>query len=455
MPNMMEMLRLKNIFGQPPIQNPSPMPTPPINGGNFSDMFGPKNDPYGNISLGPAMNKAAPAMALPAPSNPDMGYDVSGRMKDLYHPESTATDRFSSMIDQYPNREQYKPSMLRAIAAALTAFGRGGPEQAMQVIDEPFNDKLSDWKNKIGPAQNAATLERTTNSNERTMAYQTISQELRQQADEHKAKMDDTKAKIAQQRADVYQAKAENPNMKFDFKGPTVMITNPKTGEIKDSGIPTGSMSELDKMHLQQDNAMSQIDARGNNASALEDQRQGGRESLQTMRGWSTANIPDPNDPTKQIGVRINQDTGEVQPITLGDKGVGAVNKPGSGGRGSELPTQTKVRQANAARQLAVTHPELAKFIKMGNGNDFTIAPPSAGGFFSSAGPTPEQHKLMQDTIYGADEIPVSTVASHGAPNTPNTTVPVQGKVMRQRSPSTGQIRESTDGGKTWRIVSQ
>lgn len=450
MPSMLEMMRLKNLFGQPPIGNDMPSQggiTGNMQQPDFAGMFAPKSDPFGNMSIAPPSKVA---MALPAPvANDNSDYNVSNRMKEIYHPESAATDRFNELSSAYPDREKYKPSWARAMMAALSAFGPGGHQMGMQVMDEPFNDKLTDWKNKIGPAQQAATNERYSNTNERSLAFQTVSNELRQHALDAKEKMDETKSKIAQQRADVYQFKSEHPDLKIVItKGGNVQAINPKTGESHDTGIPTGSLTELDKMNLSQEHSLEQIGAKGVNASDLETQRQTGREGLAETRGWKIYNVPDGKGGQK--AVQINEATGDVRDVQSG----GPVSSPSGGGTKGELPTQAKVRVANAARQLAVNHPELAKFIKMGTGNEFTITPPSDGGFWSSAGPTKEQHKQITDAIYGSNELPITTAAAHGG--TPDAVVaPETPKILRQRSPSTGQIRESKDGGKTWQIVSQ
>jgi len=66
-----------------------------------------------------------------------------------------------------------------------------------------------------------------------------------------------------------------------------------------------------------------------------------------------------------------------------------------------ELPTQTRVRESNAARQLINTRPDLAKFVKTNPDGSFTISPPSAGGFFSAAGPTKQQLDEINSIIYG------------------------------------------------------
>lgn len=437
MPSLMEMLRLQNLFGAPQITAPG------IAGGDFMPQIeappfmGPKNDPFGNISFGPPTQQAMPAQTpmLPTQAQPTGGFDVGARMRELYQPETMAQDRFNTMLGEYP--EATKPGWLKVIGATLADLAR--PGTGMQVVEGGRTRKLADWKNKIGAAQDAASLERQTNVNERQLAGTIATQERLSKADEARAEKDAARTKIMQDRAEVYRLKSLKGNFRFDFSGPKVLIADPATGKVEQTDIDTGSLSDADKMALQQDNALELEGVRQGGRESLEGMRQTGREGLAETRGWTAFNTADGKT------ILVNQITGETKPIT----GVeGTLIKPGttSGGRTGELPTQTKVRQATAAREFAARNPELGKFIQFSPGNEFTIRPPATSRF--STGPTPEQYAQITKAIYG-DELPVSPVTSRSGA-TPSTGAP---KVMRQRSPSTGKIRESTDGGKTWRVV--
>jgi len=437
MPDLMTMLRLKNLFGAPPIGNDLPQ-----DGGIMGQMptemggFGPQPDPFGNISFGPATQQALPAQTPMAPvqTQPTGGFDVGARMRELYQPETVAQDRFNSMLGEYP--EAQKPGWLRVIGASLADLAR--PGSGMSVIEGNRGRKVADWKNKIGAAQDAASLERGTNVNERQLAGTIATQERLSAADQARAEKDAARTKIMQDRAEVYRLKSQAKNLKFNFSGPKVIVTDPATGEVKQTDIDTGSLSDADKMAVSQEDALERITTQGGETRKTEELRQTGREGLAETRGWTAFNTADGKT------ILVNQITGETKPIT----GVeGTLVKPGTNtntGRG-ELPTQTKVRQATAAREFAARNPELGKFIQFSPGNEFSIRPPASGW---SSGPTAEQYAKITKAIYG-DDIPVSPVTSRtGA--TPSTGAP---KIIRQRSPSTGKIRESSDGGKTWRIV--
>lgn len=424
-PNMMfDRLRLRNIF-EPMIGNDLPQQggitgNMPISPG-FPEGFGPTPEPPPLFNpppmevQPPEVGRQSPVPAISA------GDRVAQEMSRLYTPETEATQRFNEMLGKYPAQEEYKPGWLRTIGSALTAVGgsftpRGdyqmnpqAMEAGMQMAYEPYTRKLTDWKNQMGPAYQAASLERQSNVNERTMAYQTIAQQLRAEADEERAKKNDRDAAIRQQRADVYEFKAKNPQLKLIMtKGGNVQAFNPITKETSDLGIPTGSLTDADKMSLQQEQQLERIEATGGQQRQTERVRQEGRIETAETRGWK------PYEETLADGTKrtfmYNEITGETRERAPGGTPQGATPvKPGGNVSGrTELPTQTKVRQYNSARELANTRPDLAKFVRLGPGtNEFRITQPGKNFWGTATGPTEEQVAEIETAIYGA---PISQV---------------------------------------------
>lgn len=352
--------------------------------------------------------------------------DISLRMRQLYNPESSASDRLNKTIDEYPTHDN--PSIMRRIGASLAGVGYG-PEAGQEVLDSPFKEKLADWKNKLQPIENAASLERYNNTNERTNVYQTIAAQLKDEAEQHRVEKNERDAKIKEDRASVYRMKAEDPNYKFDFKGPTVIRTD-KNGNVLDTKISTGSLSDADKLEMGQTNALERIGATGDESRKTEETRQTGRETLKEQGAWKIYNVPDETDPTKQKAVQINEYTGEVRPVKIS----GGVNKPSGVGSSAkpELPSQTKTRQFNKARQAIIEHPEWSKYIHI-QGTNFNVDPPSSGfmGTNVGAGPDEATHKAISDYIFG--------------------TTNESNKPIEKTIPGTDKIAVSTDGGKTWK----
>jgi len=445
MPNFLEALRLRNIFNPMPIGNDLPSQggiTGNLPTGGFADIFKGKN-PFETIDFGVGdvdFSQPTPSPVTQTPTVTSPADRIRQRMMELYTPKTEATDRFNELVRNYPKYE--KPGFLRTIAAALTAFGPGGHNLGMQVANFHNERRLREWKDLIGPAQQAANLERQENVNERMLAYQTISQELRAEADAERARNNERNAQIRQQRADVYEFKAHNPNFRLDFSGPTVKVANPITGEVRDTGMETGALSDADKMILQQENELERIGARTRGQIEVEGVRQTGRERLAETRGWKIYNIPDGQGGQK--AVKINEITGEVRDLEMGPANTptGPVSRPSSsGGRSDESPTQTRVRQFNAARELANTRPDLAQFIKLGRpgSNDFEIVPPSTNFFGRPSGPTPEQYREMIEAIYGPGGIPINQPTRTGAPSPSN---------IPANRPSPAQIKAAVPPGR-------
>lgn len=405
MPNMFEYLRMRNLFGDPNDPNTFGMDMPSQGGiGGNIDFSNPQPQSQPDIMGGADFRPTNPFDVNPAgqQTGGTDPYNVQSRMDQLYTPEHTALDKFNELLSNYPNRENYKPSLLRKIGASIMAVGGGAPrayqtggympplgyDKAQEFLDKPFLDKLQDWKNQIGPSMQGAQLERQTNINERQTAMQTIADELRAQADEHKKMNDERNAQIKQQRADVYEYKAKNPDMKLVMtKGGNVMAMDPRDGSLHDTGIPTGSLSDADKLALTYESQSALQTQKGTQASDLEKQREADREKLAGVKG-------------------------EQARKTQAEKpGVTGINKP-------ETPTQTRVRQFNAARELYNTRPELRPFIRLGSpgSNDFTITPPGKGFFGGPTGPNANQYKEMQDKIYGGTTM--TPTPAHGGTTT-------------------------------------
>lgn len=386
MPDFLSNNRFRNLF-----------PTYGQFGGNTPPM-----DPYQNLKFGDS-GLLQPEGVTPPTISPNRlpDYDPTARMKELYQPTTDASQQFESMISQYPQRE--KPGWLRTLAAMLTDY-KYGPNAGQKVMDQPFEMKLEDWKNQIAPMQASANLERQENVNSRTLAYQQISAELRDKAQEAKEKNDERNAAIRQQRADIYDFKARNPNMKIVIpKGGNIIAIDPLTGQSHDTGIPTGSLTETDKLNLQQENRMGQIAATGQQTRQTEEVRQTGREAIAETRGWQIFNIPDPNNPGQQKAVKINQITGKVEDITQGQISVPGVTKPSSAGGKPETEASKKLRTYRLAQELYNRNPKLSKFIhldKRGPGT-FDIELPGVSKLRGSYGPTQKEYDEIQDYIYG------------------------------------------------------
>lgn len=287
--DFLEMLRLRNVFGQ------NPTPSPEMGGINF---------PSGGMDFG-----ASPI--VPPEPTPVPGMDISSRMRELYSPETMATDRFNSLIGQMPRLQDYRPTKLGALGGGLMSlassfgpkgditFNPEGVEAGMNFMNRPFNERFADWKNQMGPAGQAAQFERYQNANERMGATSVLTQERLAE----KQKQDN---EIREERARVYRWRAENPNAKFDFSGPTVLMADPGSGKVTDTGIKTGNLKDADKIELGTQGRIKVAQEVGSQQRQTEETRQGNRIEL----GWSDSQIiDDPDNPGKKLVIQTNKST--------------------------------------------------------------------------------------------------------------------------------------------------
>jgi hypothetical protein len=133
-------------------------------------------------------------------ASPDVPSDVSSTTPDntdqlireifnRYPMEHTATDQFTSLLNQFPTRNQ--PSKTQNVLGLLSGLGagsraatydngtpigfRGGSaEDVMKATDltrfRPFYQEMGDWQAKVKPYEAAALNERYYNQNQRTLA---------------------------------------------------------------------------------------------------------------------------------------------------------------------------------------------------------------------------------------------------------------------------------------------
>jgi hypothetical protein len=290
----------------------------------------------------------------------------------LLNPKEQQFQNFSDLINQMPQRSQYQPSKFRQVAAAIAGMGAGGPvgitngqvvgyksnipegQKIQQSIkDQPYNQALSDWANKLEPTEKIAQMESTRNVNLRQLG---LGEQARIQ---NQQKIDETERKnkaaedakdadraIRQQRADVYEYKAKNPNLiiKEDSSGNLIGI-DPSTGKsdsiLDTDGNPVKSaiMTDAEKLKQIQENKEKEITLRGTQSRLTEGFKQSNRVE---------------NEAGRQINrLQLKQTPSGGTPNTAG----GA--KPLS-------PSAERTSQQNKAVGIINEHPELKVYFEMG-----------------------------------------------------------------------------------------
>jgi hypothetical protein len=415
--DFLQALRLKHLYGNH--DNPisqmvnDPSPAQSIMSPTMGPSGGTKLQSSGdNIQVSPPNpqdfgGQINPSFARPMP-NQDQGYT----------PEHDASDRFNRMIDSYP--QENKPGIGRKIAAAglgtLAGIGGGDVQGTMERTLHPgFKDSVERWKDQIGPVQSAANLEKGNNSQERMFAQSVKSAEqrdksieetnrknvsnadLRQQGLEETNRKNVENEKIRTSRNSIMQHHYENPDAKYDFSGPNVLMTD-KYG-IHDTGVPSGHMSDMDKLTLGQTNEMARISARNAGASALEDKKQTNRVG---MAGINFGHAKD---------LKVAPSSTVARPQSEADKKTGVYNR---------------------AAQLANTKPSLKDFIHLdvlgpGTVDIDPFQEPNRWGFGGSS-ITKSEYDEIAKSIYG------DTTDKYGVPSD----TPIKKVVSPNTSPKIG-----------------
>lgn len=407
-PDFLQMMRLRGVAGTPMDYTPQPFPQFPSspeqsgieNYGQPGLGYNPTPSPFESIQFEPP-RPSSPSiqqegMRLNPNNNP--GIDVMAEMAK-WKPQTEASDHYEQEIRRYPNREDYKPGFWRSIGSAIVDYTKG-PDRGKAFYEEPFNEAQEDWGKTIPHYQQAANLERYQNTNERTMAYQTVSQKLRDEAQEARMHNDETRANIAQQRAEVYRYKAMNPNWEvISTKGGNVKFYDPATGETHDSGIPSGTLTDMDAASLKAMHSLADIQERGRIQGELQDKRLENTQDVTDKAGWIVLM-------ENGVPFRYNPRTNEREPIP---DAKGPLTRPGINREQQGLtPVQKSQETYNKASNLRNLRPDLGEFVQLGipGQRDTVIIKPEDNRFFGhkSGTPTEEQYAEILGNIYGPEE---------------------------------------------------
>lgn len=389
----------------------------------LGNIFGQQQPTFGGPYATPGFN--------PNPNLNQMGqqqpFDFGARMNELYKPQNIMQDRFASHLDAFPERQE--PSTLRKIGSVIYAMGQKDPIAAGDAFRNfHYNNALQDWQKQAPFLQQGADNERLMNINERMWANQQATGELNQR------RLDES-TRAAQEREELNRIretrlrehntakiqlaewKAQNPNgqLKVGNDG-FVYVINPQNGQSVKTAVQSNELSDLERMNLQLTNALELEGVRNENRlGQIDAQGQQNRLTRQTPTG-AASNI---------------------------------LNRP-----------LTTAQQTARAKQAVSEHPEWAPYIQFSpSGQLLRVAVPEGSngipflGWGAKPGGDATILPQINAYIFGQPSATVPETKVTPGPNNANFNTPTNGQVIRQQSPSTGKIRESTDGGKTWRII--
>ena len=368
--NLLNMLRMQNIFGVPPIGNDLPS-----QGGIMGNMPAqPTTTPIPMMGINPGESAGMPTGQMGMGTSP-MGQNVYEKM---YTPETEISEAYKQHLLGMPQRSN--PGIMRKIGASI-AGGFGGTKLADEVMYGGYNRALDDWNTREQALRGGANIERQSNVNERTLAHNMKQSEIAERRISETERHNREREEVAANRAKVYQWKAEHPSWRMvEIKGGNVVAVNPvNPKETIDTGIKTGTLTDLEKHTLGVEKQEAGIKQRGDQAVRVEEARHA-------------------ND-VEEIVARGNQ-----------QRQTNAAKPAGTGGANANLPTQQRVAIQNNANRVKNSNPNWSKWINIEGGN-VTITPPSKGFLgIGGGGPTEAEFQKINQEIFGkAAEAPVNT----------------------------------------------
>lgn len=261
-------------------------------------------------------------------------------------------------------------------------------EQTSNILDMPYQAKVQDWEMRNKGLQAAANIEKSEEIN-RALAEQRMAQanviprreERLTTEGAARTQQGADRIEIARAQQSLNEWKAKNPQGKiYAPKGGNVVIIDPLTGESTDTGIPTGSLSDADRIKLTGEKRIEQIETQGEIQKGIQQTR--GEQALE------------------QIGARGEESLEQIAARGGEARKTKAV-VPGGAGSTSQLPTQQKVALQLKANKAKQEHPEWSKYITTDPNTGMVEVTPPATGFFSR-GPDKDTYDAIIGYMGGA-----------------------------------------------------
>jgi len=345
---------------------------------------------------------------VPTPSFQEM-------MDQIPSPSTVDRDRFRGLLDQAPQRQE--PDITRRLVATgmglSSRFDRNrDPLKTMDaVLEEPNVRRMKEWTDKATPFYQGASLENTANVNERQIATSVLNNRTALEKAAATERTQNEKNRIADVRAQAYRWKSMLPTWDWDTTGPTYVLKNRDTGEIRDTKIKTGELDERTLQELKNTGNLAAAEARAKGTYA-------------TAAMTKTTHYKD-----QQGNLYYIDPSNPSQPQPVGDSPqtpVGDLTEVKAAPTGASARTNTmeKVRQRNDKLGAAwqTEGPEIKRFIKRISEKEYTYQPRPVlgapkGGLFSTG-------KITQDDVDAYDEFRSSIEPDYVPPTNPATTPP-------------------------------
>lgn len=371
-------------------------------------------------------------------SPPEDDFNADQRFSQLYHPDNRMSDKYYSMLDQFPERNH--PGALRKIAATIASLGR--PEDVERSLYAPYHRNLADWKEKINPLQRAAEIERQNNVNQRMVANQIISQEMGNRRLERQIGRDKTLEQQGNRRLGDQETAART---REDLASQRIRQADARL-KLAEKIAKGGVFKEDDQGNafmVYKDGTTEPIE--GMEFLSAEDKaklRQKYPSSSGGSRAIKTDVIEDPENPGKKVLVQIHEDgTYTIVKGREDKKPATPTTRTAESTASTELGKSREM--LNRARKLKITRPDLSKWISINKGEIAPIPKPS----FLPGRPTKAQYDEINKLLAGGEVAASPEVARTGAPTGRVKVVGPNGQT------GTVDVKEASQLPRGWRIV--
>lgn len=194
-------------------------------------------------------------------------------------PDGPAMSRYKQFLaEPAPQVEDYKPGKLRRLTAALAGISKQDPLEAEKVLLQPYGIAVDQYNRRGDVLSRGAKLE---NEQGQQAFDRDIKQRTTSVAEKNAESLAGNRASLVDSRAAkqrLAEYRALNPNKKLtQVKGGNLMAFDPATGELEDTGIGSGMLSDKDLQELKQSGVMQQIGARTAGSIAVENVRSNNR----------------------------------------------------------------------------------------------------------------------------------------------------------------------------------
>ena len=365
--------------------------------------------------------------------------DINDVVKKLMSPNEEMFNRMKTQVDSMPHLADFKdPSIWTKIRAHLAGLGADNVIQAHSIREniehEPYLKALNEWKMQLEPTEKLTQFENTRNTNDRLTGASILRDEqANRRLDEtarknleHEKDVDEDR-KIRQQRADAYEFKTMHPEYKSatDASGKLVFYDPRDPTKIIRTEIDTGKMSDIDKINLQHEGRMEEIQERGKVSSKLEGERNVNRQGIENLRFGHRQTLEETKEENTIKNEAIRQGNRVALKQTPSGSGTATNPKPKS-------DTQKKQELINKANAVISANPELRNYVIFDK-NGVHIAP---SGIFGSE----EKRMKAYNLIFKEEPVPGFAGSSSNKNVTPESSSSNKIRVRRKADGQTGTI---------------